>query len=195
MAFKLQEEGVSLLTLLPLDLLLSSIQWACPCWGVSHSESSATEISPRQKLHRTGMCVCPLRRPQTWEGNGEFTSNPLEHSLLSLIISLLRLLLQSNDWEISSDYKKSIMHLNNLFVYSFKCFLSIFDFLRLCKETFKDKSHPGVLSPVSTPSGLMTEELPLPQRDGRLQAQDTGHHYSAREGQTRTSRPSRSAPM
>ncbi|XP_056271749.1 cytosolic carboxypeptidase 2 isoform X2 [Pseudoliparis swirei] len=66
---------------------------------------------------------------------------------------------------------------------------------RLCKETFKDKSHPGVLSPVSTPSGLMTEELPLPQRDGRLQAQDTGHHYSAREGQTRTSRPSRSAPM
>ncbi|XP_034390887.1 cytosolic carboxypeptidase 2 [Cyclopterus lumpus] len=69
---------------------------------------------------------------------------------------------------------------------------------RLCKETFKDKSHPGVLSPVSMPSGLMKMELP--QRDplGRLQAKDTRHYYSGRERQIGTAvvtRSSQSAPM
>ncbi|XP_074490227.1 cytosolic carboxypeptidase 2 isoform X1 [Sebastes fasciatus] len=69
---------------------------------------------------------------------------------------------------------------------------------RICKETWEDKRHPGVLSPVSKPSGLMKMELPRPQSDalGKLHAKGIGHYHSGRESQispTAVTRSSQSA--
>lgn len=61
-------------------------------------------------------------------------------------------------------------------------------FLRLFKETLRDKSHMDVVSPASKPSDLTKMELPQPQSaiPARLQAKYVGRNGSGRESQTIT---------